>query len=103
MKLSLAAIALVGLSSAAMAADMPSSNMVGKHLLDANGTPIGQVVGMADHGQQAVIATPDGHRIKMDTSRITQGDGQNTLIAVGGSQADELNRIDRHAPIANGE
>jgi hypothetical protein len=103
MKMSLTAIALVGFSTAAMAADLSGSDMAGKRVLDANGAPIGQVVGMTDNGQQTVIATPDGHRIKMDSSQITQGNGPNTLITVGGSQADALNRIDRHVPIANGE
>jgi hypothetical protein len=106
MKLSLAALALIGFSTAAMAADMSGATnqqLAGKRLLDANGAPIGQITGVVDNGDKAAVRTPDGRTITIATSRLSPGDGQNTVIASGQSEADALNRIDRHMPIADGE
>ena len=100
------------LCSAAFAAGTPANNVMpgdagsqpaggltaadvsGKWILDANGKEIGRVAGVTPDGASAKVRTDDGRNIQVPMRRLGLGNGPNTVIEEGGSEADRLNHIE---------
>lgn len=93
-----AALVLMAMSSVALAESaspdyaggLSPREVTGKRLLDANGTPIGQIEKATM--RSAVVRTPNGKHIQVDMAKLTLGDGPHTVIETGDSDADKLNR-----------
>lgn len=66
----------------------------GKHLLDANGKEVGIVVGVSPDGGSAYIRVASGEKRSVPMRKLSLGNGPNTVIESGGSDADKLNRME---------
>ena len=74
------------------AGDLSAGEVVGKYLLDANGIWLGRIQGVSPDGASASVITPDGLRTTVAMARLGLGNGPNTVIEDGNSDADKLNR-----------
>ncbi len=72
---------------------LTAADVKGKHLLDANGREVGIIVGASDDGVQAVVRVPTGEKRGVPMRKLSLGNGPNTVIESGGSEADRLNRL----------
>jgi hypothetical protein len=66
-------------------------DVTGKYLLDANGKHLGTI--QSATAETAIVRSPDGHKIEVEMSRLSLGNGPNTVIEAGNSDADRLNQI----------
>jgi hypothetical protein len=116
MKLSAIACAILATGSVAMAqtpsptvapgdmgsrppGDLVASDVTNKWLLDANGEKIGWIDGVVDQGSMASVRTPDGKHVKVELRRLSLGNGPNTVIQSGHSDADNLNKLEMQQSI----
>lgn len=111
MKAILAALLALGLAGPALAQPMhpaeapvpgqggsapgglTAEQVKGKFLLNANGKELGIISGVSADGEEAIVRTPDGRRITAKMKRLSLGNGPNTVIEAGNSEADRLNRL----------
>jgi hypothetical protein len=75
---------------------LTAGEVVHKWLLDANGATIGWIDSVADH--EALVHTKDGKHLRVEMHRLSLGNGPNTVIESGHSEADDLNRLQLSAP-----
>src|SRR5271156_226915 len=71
---------------------LSTGDVSGKWLLDANGAWIGRIEGSAEGGSSVTVRTLDGNHQTVSLSRLSLGNGPNTVIEAGNSEADNLNR-----------
>ncbi|HLY55554.1 MAG TPA: hypothetical protein VKS60_08360 [Stellaceae bacterium] len=116
MKAILAALPLLLVSATALAQGQPAQSVVPgnagsrgpgglsaaeaehKWLLDANGATVGWIEGAANDGAAVTVKTQDGRRITVPLRRLSLGNGPNTVIEGGHSEADDLNRLQLSSP-----
>ncbi len=68
---------------------LTARDVVGKRLLDANGTMIGRIESANPH--EATVRTRDGRNVTVDMDTLSLGNGPHTVIQDGGSEAEKLN------------
>ena len=64
----------------------------GKWLLDSNGATLGRIESAT--ADSASVRTQDGKRISVEMARLSLGNGPNTVIRAGNSEADRLNKVE---------
>ncbi|HLY55553.1 MAG TPA: hypothetical protein VKS60_08355 [Stellaceae bacterium] len=74
------------------AGGLSAAEVVGKYLLDSNGVWLGRIQGVTPDGSTASVITPGGQRTTVAMERLGLGNGPNTVIEAGNSDADKLNR-----------
>jgi hypothetical protein len=75
------------------AGGLSAHDVSGKWLLDANGLELGRIAGVGASGD-VVVRTDAGQKMTVSLSKLSLGNGPNTVILSGDSEADRLNRME---------
>jgi hypothetical protein len=73
---------------------LSTHDVMGKRLLDANGVDLGGITSVTPDGGTAWVQPQNGKKFSVDMRKLSLGNGPNTVIESGHSDADKLNRME---------